>query len=107
MQGKGAGEGIAKLPTMLRLREANMLGNNAGFSAPQRCHMGAHLFRPDVPVEMIDRMQSRAYIGQFSADGDVFVGAHLQLSDSLAALVLYLGKQQRDGLSFKTCKRCI
>ncbi|CAL8463196.1 g2730 [Coccomyxa elongata] len=73
--GKGVGEGIAKLPAMLRLREANMLGINAGFSAPQRCHMGAHLFRPDVPIEMIDRMQSRAYIGQFSADGDVFVAA--------------------------------
>ena len=99
MQGKGAGDGIAKLPALLRLREANMLGNNAGFSAPQRCHMGAHLFRPDVPIEMIDRMQSRAYIGQFSADGDVFVGGLLWHFDcQQLLLMLHLGKQHHGRL---------
>ncbi len=64
-----------QLLPLLRMRETNMLGNNSGLSMPQRCHIGAHMLRPDAPVDLIDRMQSRAYIGQFSAAGDVFVGA--------------------------------
>ena len=30
---------------------------------------------PTMPVRVVDRMQSRAYIGRFTADGDVFVAA--------------------------------
>ncbi len=75
LQGKGGSKGVAQLHSLLRMREANMLGHNGGFNAPERCHLGAHMFRPNFPVELIDRMQSRAYIGQFSAEGDVFIGA--------------------------------
>ena len=74
LQGKGGSKGVAQLHSLLRMREANMLGHNGGFNAPERCHLGAHMFRPNFPVELIDRMQSRAYIGQFSAEGDVFIG---------------------------------
>jgi hypothetical protein len=61
---------------LLRMREANMLvGRGPGLSRAQRCHIGGFLYRPNEAVSMIDRMQSRAYIGQFSRDGDVFFGA--------------------------------
>lgn len=67
---------VMQLSRMLRLREANMLrgGCAGGFSAAQRCHIPGFLYRPNQPVGLIDRMCSRAYIGQFSGNGDVFVG---------------------------------
>ena len=55
-----------------------MLGGFAcAMSAPQRCHLGAFVYQPAVPVHCIDTMHSRAYIGQFSGDGDVFIGVLL------------------------------
>ena len=66
---------------MLQEREAGMLGGTAcAMSAPQRCHLGAFVYQPAVPVHCIDTMHSRAYIGQFSGDGDVFIGVLLPLS---------------------------
>ena len=60
---------------MLRQREANMLGGTAtGMTSSQRCHLGAFVYQPAVPVHCIDTMHSRAYIGQFSGDGEVFIG---------------------------------
>ena len=83
--GKGKGGGRrrgapAHLTALLQRRETNQLGAaGCGLSAAQRCHVGAFLRRPGMPVACIDRMHSRAYIGQFSGAGDVFVGAPLLL----------------------------
>ena len=53
-----------------------MLGGTAcGMTSPQRCHLGAFVYQPAVPVHCIDTMHSRAYIGQFSGNGEVFIGA--------------------------------
>lgn len=74
---RGCGRGApAHLTALLQRRETNQLGSaGCGMSAAQRCHVGAFLRRPGMPVACIDRMHSRAYIGQFSGAGDVFVGA--------------------------------
>lgn len=64
--------------TMLRRREQYM-GSRSGFSPAQRCHLGCFQYLPNRPSRIIDRMQSRVYIGNFSAEGNVFVG-ELQVS---------------------------
>lgn len=69
---------------MLWNREANMLGGTScGMGAPQRCHLGAFVYQPAVPVHCIDTMHSRAYIGQFSGNGEVFIGQRAPLLPSL------------------------
>lgn len=74
-KGKGAQSKRASTLGMLRHREANMLGGAAcGMTSPQRCHLGAFVYQPAVPVHCIDTMHSRAYIGQFSGDGELFIG---------------------------------
>ena len=87
-QARGKGRSKAAHPCrrastlrMLQEREAGMLGGTVcAMSAPQRCHLGAFVYQPAVPVHCIDTMHSRAYIGQFSGDGDVFIGLLLPFS---------------------------
>ena len=72
---KGAAGKRASTLGLLRQREANMLGGTTcGMTSPQRCHLGAFVYQPAVPAHCIDTMRSRAYIGQFSGDGEVFIG---------------------------------
>ena len=85
---KGAPSKRASTLGMLRHREANMLGGTScGMTSPQRCHLGAFVYQPAVPVHCIDTMHSRAYIGQFSGDGEVFIG----LSPSSCLKLWYCG----------------
>lgn len=58
---------------MLSRRESH-LGCMGGFSAAQCCHLGSFQYLPSRATRMIDRMQSRVYIGNFSPQGNVFVG---------------------------------
>ena len=58
---------------MLRFREANMSGL-CQWSASQQAHLTAFHALPSRPSGIADRMQSRAYIGQFSHTGEIFVG---------------------------------
>ncbi|KAL3157892.1 hypothetical protein ABBQ32_012303 [Trebouxia sp. C0010 RCD-2024] len=57
---------------MLKRRESH-LGCMGGFSAAQCCHLGSFQYLPSRATRMVDRMQSRVYIGNFSAQGNVFV----------------------------------
>ncbi len=58
---------------MLKRRESHM-GCKGGFSQAQCCHMASFHYLPSRATRVIDRMQSRVYIGNFSAEGNVFVG---------------------------------
>ncbi|DBB09677.1 TPA: hypothetical protein ACH3X3_001323 [Trebouxia sp. C0006] len=57
---------------MLKRRESHM-GCKGGFSQAQCCHMASFHYLPSRATRVIDRMQSRVYIGNFSAEGNVFV----------------------------------
>lgn len=74
------------------------MGCTAGFSAAQCCHLGSFHYIPSRAARVVDRMSSRVYIGNFSAQGNVFVGkikqqcsgpvATLQLGNAAPAAVL-------------------
>lgn len=57
--------------TMLFGREFNVSGNGR-FSRAECCHMAARYLPTDGPT-VVDHLNSRAYIGQFSANGTSFV----------------------------------
>lgn len=61
------------------------MGCKGGFSQAQCCHMASFHYLPSRATRVIDRMQSRVYIGNFSAEGNVFVG---NLHDSQFARTL-------------------
>ena len=63
---------------MLKRRESHM-GCTAGFSAAQCCHLGSFHYLPSRASRVVDRMSSRVYIGNFSPQGNVFVGKIKQL----------------------------
>lgn len=63
---------------MLKRRESHM-GCKSGFSQAQCCHLASFHYLPTRATRIIDRMQSRVYIGNFSAEGNVFVGELQQL----------------------------
>ncbi|KAL3693175.1 hypothetical protein R1sor_006826 [Riccia sorocarpa] len=56
---------------MVAGREMNVTGKS-NFSRAEQCHMGSK-YLPLHGGKVIDQMNSRAYTGQFSADGSVFV----------------------------------
>lgn len=58
---------------MLRRREQH-IGARSGFSPAQCCHLGCFQYLPSRPSKLIDKMHSRVYIGNFSKEGNVFVG---------------------------------
>ena len=58
---------------MLKRRESQ-IGCKGGFSQAQCCHLASFHYLPSRATRVIDRMQSRVYIGNFSAEGNVFVG---------------------------------
>lgn len=60
--------------TMLEGREINV-SKNGRFSSAECCHLSQRYIPTDGPT-IIDRMDSRAYIGQFSEDGSIFIGAY-------------------------------
>lgn len=55
-------------------RQSNLSGDMKSWSEPQRRHMYGFHYLPDKPVHMRDRMNSKAYIGQYSHEGDYFIG---------------------------------
>uniref|UniRef100_A0ACD5U342 Uncharacterized protein n=1 Tax=Avena sativa TaxID=4498 RepID=A0ACD5U342_AVESA len=68
---------------LLRGREVNSSGNGKFSSVDQAFALG-HYLPVDGP-EIVDRMDSRAYVSQFSADGSLFVagfqGSHIRIYD--------------------------
>ena len=63
--------GMVNAMTMLKGREFNVSGNGR-FSRAECCHVGARFLPTDGPT-IVERLNSRAYIGQFSIDGSLFV----------------------------------
>lgn len=62
--------GVMSPASLLLLRESG-----GGPLAPcQRAHFAAFHRLPTRPSSVADQMQSRAYIGRFTASGDLFVG---------------------------------
>lgn len=58
----------------LLLREARQ-GSRGGAFLPHQCaHFAAGHRLPSCPSRVIDQRQSRGYIGQFTPDGNIFVG---------------------------------
>ncbi|CAN1271403.1 LEC14B protein [Linum perenne] len=66
---------------MLAGREANLSGRGR-FSGADRCHIISRYLPVDGPW-LVDRMNSRAYVSQFSSDGSLFVagfqGSHIKI----------------------------
>eukprot|EP00262_Sarcandra_glabra_P004753 TRINITY_DN16005_c0_g1_i1.p1 TRINITY_DN16005_c0_g1~~TRINITY_DN16005_c0_g1_i1.p1 ORF type:complete len:482 (+),score=53.82 TRINITY_DN16005_c0_g1_i1:428-1873(+) len=66
---------------MLLGREANYSGKGR-FSSADRCHVVSRYLPVNGPC-LVDRMSSRAYVSQFSADGSLFVagfqGSHIRV----------------------------
>ena len=67
----GKRKGMVNVMTMLKGREFNASGNGK-FSRAECCHVGARFLPTDGP-SVVERLNSRAYIGQFSRDGTLFV----------------------------------
>lgn len=78
---EGEGEGAPPLmrnttlsPTRaLLLREIQPGGSGMGAHRRAAGHIAAFHRLPTKPMNIVDRMQSRAYIGRFTSDGDLFV----------------------------------
>ncbi|GLI64220.1 hypothetical protein VaNZ11_007417 [Volvox africanus] len=71
-----SGTALMPAPRMLLRREqGEAAGLGAGWSGAQMRHMQCYRALPRYPHEVVDRLDSRAYIGQFSADGQFFVAA--------------------------------
>jgi len=62
--------------TMLRRRQEGVLGGGGGggWSSAQRCHMSGVHYLPNRPLGVRASMESRAYIGQYSHEGNLFIG---------------------------------
>lgn len=76
-QSKG-GAPVCSLLRLLRCRAEGQLGSpgaGGGFSGAQRCHIAAFHLLPTSARTIVENMHSRAYTGQFSANGELFVGA--------------------------------
>jgi len=63
--------GYVSTLSMLAGREANISGRGK-FSVADCCHVASR-YLPTGDPEIMDRMHSKAYVGQFSADGSLFV----------------------------------
>ncbi|CAI5522443.1 unnamed protein product [Closterium sp. Naga37s-1] len=75
-KGKGEKRGAERCDTvnvhqMLLSREVNV-SKFGRFSESDRCHLAQSFLPCDGPM-VVDKVASRAYIGQFSGDGDLFV----------------------------------
>lgn len=70
MNGKSHNGYVSTL-SMLAGREANISGRGK-FSVADCCHVASR-YLPSCGPDIMDTMDSRAYIGQFSADGSLFV----------------------------------
>ena len=69
---------MASMLRLLRGRAEGQLGGpgaRGGFSPAQRRHVAAFHLLPTSARTIVENMHSRAYTGQFSASGDLFVGA--------------------------------
>ena len=69
---------VASMLRLLRRRAEGQLGGpgaRGGFSPAQRRHVAAFHLLPTSARTIVENMHSRAYTGQFSASGDLFVGA--------------------------------
>lgn len=64
----------ANTADLLWSRRANLSGSMGGWSQTQQRHISAKHAIPNRPLELRDSMQSRAYIGQYSHEGNLYVG---------------------------------
>eukprot|EP00897_Mesotaenium_endlicherianum_P005429 jgi/Mesen1/4914/ME000246S04139 len=71
---KGSASKRVNACTMLRGREQNVSGRGC-FSRAELCHVASR-YIPNEGPQVVDSMNSRAYIGQFSRDGSLFVGGY-------------------------------
>lgn len=74
-----AGAKITNTAALLWSRQANLACCSRGWGFAQRRHLSGLHFAPNKPLVLRDRMHSRAYIGQYSGCGDLFVGARFEL----------------------------
>ncbi len=82
---------MANTADLLWSRRANLSGSTAGWSQTQCCHLSSRHYIPNRPLELRDSMQSRAYIGQYSHEGNLYVGEALPAQ----LLKLYVIRSQR------------
>lgn len=79
----GINKHAVSVTRLLRGREVNSSGTGKFFSVDRAFILG-HYLPVDGP-EIVDRMNSRAYVSQFSADGSLFVagfqGSHIRIYD--------------------------
>ncbi|KAG8068765.1 hypothetical protein GUJ93_ZPchr0005g15889 [Zizania palustris] len=80
----GAGNDMISTTRLLSGREVNYSGNEK-FSSIDRAFVLGRYLPVDGP-EIVDRMDSRAYVSQFSADGSLFVTG-FQVYSSLAPII--------------------
>ncbi|XP_014754959.1 LEC14B protein isoform X2 [Brachypodium distachyon] len=80
----GINKHAVSVTRLLRGREVNSSGTGKFFSVDRAFILG-HYLPVDGP-EIVDRMNSRAYVSQFSADGSLFV-AGFQVYASLAPII--------------------
>lgn len=72
---------------MLAGRESNFSGRGGRFSAADRCHMLSR-YLPVKGPWLVDQMNSRAYVSQFSTDGSLFIaGFQVKFFISLGCFV--------------------
>ena len=76
---KGQQNGVNNTAQLLWRRQANLCHSFKGFSQSQCCHMAGVHYIPNRPLLLRDSMQSRAYIGQYSHHGNLYVGADLSI----------------------------
>ena len=81
-----AKNGMIHSVKMIHGREMNV-SKIGRWSRAECCHMAARYLPTDSP-KIIDQMNCRVYVGQFSSDGSLFVGG-FQVSDSTKFLLLW------------------
>ena len=64
----------ANTADMLWSRRASLSGSTGGWTPAQCCHMSGLHYIPNRPLELRASMQCRAYIGQYSHQGNLYVG---------------------------------
>ncbi|KAG6551331.1 hypothetical protein Mapa_007117 [Marchantia paleacea] len=69
--GRGRPREAVNVLSMLAGREINVTGKS-NFSRAEQCHIASN-YLPTHGPSMVEEMNSRAYTGQFSADGSLFV----------------------------------
>jgi hypothetical protein len=84
------GQRVVSPAAALALRETGGGGGGGGGAAGCGTHIAAFHRLPTRATAVVDRMQSRGYIGRFTSDGEIFVGEATALAGWLAAVFFFL-----------------